>query len=362
MSAALIHSEQIDTSITGAVAYKVLYRSSDIGGRATQSTGLVIAPASAGENRKVMTWCHGTTGLGDAACPSNRPDPASELKTYFEIGSTTQYDYGVPGLQKFIDEGWVVCATDYQGLGTEGHHQYTVGVTNALDGLNIVHAARELPVGAGTQVGTMGWSQGGAASAALAELPDEAFGELTLVGSVPMSPGVPVSYIRLPHGLGGALTSGEVPPDGHLFMILAGVQAAFPDELALTDFYTEVGIKVHAAGWNTQPVHHLSDALARSNQHYGPVMKIDQTTLPALLKALTQASASRVKARCPIFVTIDSQHDGSVVPVDAQQQYINDAKALGSDVSSKDYPNDDHFSLPQSCIEDARAWLGAQFA
>lgn len=358
----LISSDQIDTSITGAVAYKVRYRSSDMNGRPTESTGLVIAPASAGENRKVMTWCHGTTGLGDAACPSNRPDPASELKTYFEIGSTTEYDYGVPGLQKFIDDGWVICATDYQGLGTPGHHQYTVGRTNAIDGVNIVHAARELPVGAGTEFGTMGWSQGGAASAALAELDDATIGDLTLVGSIPMSPGVPISYMRVPGGLGGALQNGEVPPDGHLFMIFAGLQAAFPDELSLSDVYSEVGIKVHAAGWNTQPVHHLSDALARSNQHYGQAMVIDKTKLPAWMNAITESSATLVKARCPILVTVDSQHGGSVVPVPAQQQYIDDAKALGSDVTVKDYPNDDHFSLPQSCVDDAREWLASKFS
>ncbi|MEN9751233.1 MAG: hypothetical protein RLZZ600_280 [Actinomycetota bacterium] len=362
MSATLIHSEKIDTSITGAVAYKVRYHSSDMSGRATESTGLVIAPASAGENRKVMTWCHGTTGLGDAACPSSQPDPASELKTYFEIGSTTQFDYGVPGLQKFIDEGWVVCATDYQGLGTPGHHQYTVSRTNAIDGVTIVHAARELGVGAGPSFGTIGWSQGGSASAALAELDDDVFGDLTLVGSVPLSPGVPISYVRIPHGLGGALASGQVPPDGHLFMILAGFQAAFPDELTLSDYFTEVGLKIHSEGWNTQPVHHISDALARSDKHYGPAMKIDQSKLPALVKAFTAASPSLVKARCPILVMVDSQNDGSVVPVEVQQQYISDAVALGSEVTRKDYPNDDHFSLPQSCIDDARTWLAAQFA
>jgi pimeloyl-ACP methyl ester carboxylesterase len=362
MGATLLTSEQIDTSISGAVAYRIRYRSHDIAGRATESTGLVIAPASAGENRKVMTWCHGTTGLGDASCPSAQSDPASELKTYFEIGSTTEFDYGVPGLQGFIDEGWVVCATDYQGLGTPGRHQYTVGRTNALDAVNIIHATRELPVGAGTRFGAIGWSQGGAAAAAVAELTDADFNGLTVVGSVPMSPGVPVSYVRVPGGLGGALASGDVPPDGHLFMILSGLQAAFPHELNLSDFYTEVGIRVHDAGWNTQPVHHLSDALARSNQHYGPVMQIDKSKLPALMKAITESSASLVKARCPIFVTIDSQHGGSVVPVAAQTQYISDAQALGSEVTSKDYPNDDHFSLPASSIDDARAWLTAQFA
>ena len=361
MNATLLSSERIETSIRGAVAWRIRYRSQDMHGRPTESTGLIIAPESAGENRRVMTWCHGTTGLGDAGCPSAQPDPARELVTYFEVGSTTQIDYGVPGLQKFIDADWVVCATDYQGLGTPGHHQYSVGRTNATDALTIVHAARELPVGAGLRFGTMGWSQGGAAAAALPELDDALFGELTLVGSVPMSPGVAESAIRVPTGLGGALASGNVPPDGHLFMILAGLQAAFPDTLALTDVFTEVGIRVHSA-WNEQPVHHLSDSLTRSNGHYGPVMKIDLTKFPAWAAAITSSSAALVKARCPIFVTIDAQHDGSVIPVAWQTQYINDAIALGSDVTSKSYPDDDHFSLPASCIDEAMEWLTAQFA
>ena len=70
MTAVLISSEQIETSIAGAVAYRVRYRSKDVQGKPTESTGLVIAPASAGENRKVMSWAHGTTGMGDASCPS----------------------------------------------------------------------------------------------------------------------------------------------------------------------------------------------------------------------------------------------------------------------------------------------------
>jgi hypothetical protein len=38
----------------------------------------------------------------------------------------------VPGLQRFVDDGYVVCATDYQGLGTPGQHQYMVNRTQAL--------------------------------------------------------------------------------------------------------------------------------------------------------------------------------------------------------------------------------------
>ena len=84
------------------------------------------------------------------ACPSAQPNPARELATYFDAASTQQIDFGVPGLQGFIDDGYVVCATDYQGLGTPGQHQYMVNRTQARDAVYLVHAARTLgDVGAG---------------------------------------------------------------------------------------------------------------------------------------------------------------------------------------------------------------------
>lgn len=156
----LLRHEAVDTGIVGAQAWRVHYASRDVNGVDHESSGLVIAPAADGDNRPILTWCHGTTGLGDAACPSAQSDPARELVTYFTAEATEQIDYGVPGLQGFIDAGWVVCATDYQGLGTEGMHQYTVNITNARDAVNIAHAARQLDVGAGAALGCTGWSQG----------------------------------------------------------------------------------------------------------------------------------------------------------------------------------------------------------
>ena len=102
----------------------------------------MVTPDSAGSDRPIVTWSHGTTGIGDAGCPSDRPDPARELVTYFSAEATEQIDFGIPGLQQMIDSGYVVVATDYQGLGTSGMHQYSVNRTNALDALFIAHAAK----------------------------------------------------------------------------------------------------------------------------------------------------------------------------------------------------------------------------
>jgi hypothetical protein len=362
MSKLLISSEKISTSITGAEAFRIRYHSSELHGKATESTGLVITPAEHKENRKVLSWAHGTTGIGDAGCPSAQPDPARELVSYFQSGSTTQIDYGIPGLQKFIDEGWVVVATDYQGLGTPGVHQYTVNRTNALDAVNIVHAAREMDLGIGTKFGCIGWSQGGGTSAAVAELDAAAYGELELVGTVAMSPGVPGVAVKLPETQAALAGTGTpTPPDGHMYMMLGAMTEAFPDTLSLDDVFTPLGIQIFQDNYNTAPVHHLSDILGRTWKHQGAILDVKKEKLPIWLPAFIEASAARVKPIAPVLVLIDSQDANGPCPVTWQLGYIEAIKALGGDITSSTYPNDDHFSLPHSSIEEARTWLSAKF-
>lgn len=362
MSNVLISSEKISTSINNAEAFRIRYHSSDLHGKKTESTGLVITPNTPADNRKVLTWAHGTTGIGDAGCPSAQPDPARELVSYFQSGSTTQIDYGIPSLQKFIDEGWVVVATDYQGLGTPGVHQYTVNRTNALDAVNIVHAAGEMDLGIGTKFGCMGWSQGGGASAAVAELDAAAFGNLELVGTVAMSPGVPAIAIRLPETQAALAGTGTpTPPDGHMYMILGGMTAAFPDTLLLDDVFSPLGKQIFLDNFDTAPVHHLSDIITRAFKHQGAILDVKKEKLPVWFQAITEASAGQVKPIAPVLVLIDSQDANGPCPVTWQLGYIEAIKALGGDITSSTYPNDDHFSLPHSSIEEARTWLSAKF-
>jgi pimeloyl-ACP methyl ester carboxylesterase len=354
----LIRHEEIDTVIAGAQAWKVRYHSADVNGKPHEVTGLVIAPVGSAENRPVMTWGHGTTGMGDASCPSAQPDPARELITYFQTESTQQIDYGVPGLQSFIDEGWVVCATDYQGLGTQGKHQYTVNRTQARDTINIVHAARTMPVGAGTSVGCMGWSQGGGTAAAVAELDPADYGDLNLIGVVPMSPGVPKDGLTMMGtSFSAGLTNASVPPDGHLVLILAGFQAAFPEQLSLSDVFTPLGVEIIETGWNHLPIHHLSDVIDRMFRLKGPILNLPQRNWDAWGAAIAAGSASLVKPICPVLVCMDTFDGGTVVPVPLQQAYVNAARALGGDVKTHEYPHDDHFSLPAGCVHEARDWL-----
>ncbi|MFM7289653.1 MAG: hypothetical protein ACKO6B_00285 [Planctomycetia bacterium] len=91
-------------------------------------------------------------------------------------------------------------------LGTPGQHQYMVNRPQARDAVYLVHAVRTLDdSGAGTRFGGAGWSQGGGAAAALAELDPADYGDLKLVGTVCMSPVAAEIAFTAPMGPSAAL-------------------------------------------------------------------------------------------------------------------------------------------------------------
>ena len=77
--------------------------------------------------------------------------------------------------------------------------------------------------------------------------------------------------------------------------------------------------------------------------------------------AFEEASAAQKKPVCPVLVLIDGQDPNGPCPLTWQLGYIDAVKALGGDISSSTYPNDDHFSLPQASVDEARTWLNSKF-
>ena len=153
------------------------------------------------------------------------------------------------------------------------------------------------------------------------------------------------------------MSDSSIPPDSHLVMILAAHQAANPSTLKLSDVFTPLGVEIVEKAWNNQPVHHLNDTLARLFRFKGAVLNPKPANWEAWVAAINAGSAGTRKPVAPVLVCIDTFQDGNVVPVSWQTAYVEAAKALGGTVEVGNYPNDDHFSLPQSCVADARAWL-----
>ncbi|HMC42186.1 MAG TPA: hypothetical protein VKI20_04180, partial [Acidimicrobiales bacterium] len=87
-----------------SVAFKVLYHSRSARDRDIAVSGLVFAPKGSPPpgGRPLLAYAHGTTGLDDRCAPS-RSNGAGEAA---EVAA------------RLVPRGFVVTATDYEGLGT----------------------------------------------------------------------------------------------------------------------------------------------------------------------------------------------------------------------------------------------------
>jgi hypothetical protein len=122
-----------------------------------------------------------------------------------------------------------------------------------------------------------------------------------------------------------------------------------------------LGVEILETSWNIQPVHHLNDSLARLFRLKGPIMQTQPTNLDRWTAAITRGSAATRKPVAPILMCMDTFEGGTVVPVVWQTGYSDRIRKLGGAIETKEYPNDDHFSLPASCVPDARRWLNSLF-
>jgi acetyl esterase/lipase len=147
----LIRAEAMPGAPDGARAYRILYWSTGLDGKPIEVSGVVIAPRGAPPpgGRPVVAWAHPTTGVVSRCAPSL-------ARVFFA---------SIQGLREMLNQGYVVAATDYPGLGTPEIHPYLVGTSEARAVLDSVRAARQIPeAGAQARFAVWGHSQGGQAA------------------------------------------------------------------------------------------------------------------------------------------------------------------------------------------------------
>jgi len=171
----LIRSEPMAFAPAGAQAYRVLYRSVGMQGEPIAVSGVVVVPPgpAPAEGRPIVAWAHPTTGVVPHCAPS------LAIFVFQQMA----------GLRQLIEQGAVVAATDYPGLGTSGPHPYLVGDSEARAVIDSVRAARSLPgVGEGNSFAVWGHSQGGQASLYTGLIAKTYAPELRLVGVAAAAP------------------------------------------------------------------------------------------------------------------------------------------------------------------------------
>lgn len=360
----VIKKEEIKTSLKGAKAWKIAYISSDVAGRKTIATGLVIAPDGPApkEGRPILAWAHGTTGSAQNCGPSQVIDPTRPLNQYFLMNGNSWTDFGIPNGQEFINEGYVVVATDYQGLGGGGKHQYAVAGTNGRDVINSARAASSMPeLGAGKKTILYGWSQGGGATIAAASLPEYLAQQGTAADSLEF-----LGFVALaPEDLAAVLPKAQVDqaqadklmkefvaenvPNVFLFthfmMGLWGTQAAYP-HLKLTDILTEEGAKVADQLSSNKCVHVMADSFNYAyGDNYKSLLKPQASNTLAWIQAFVDGSVKPVKPVAPVVIYWGTK-DTTVPPI-MHEIYQKQMCSIGANVTRIQLPGEQtHFATP----------------
>ncbi len=168
----------------GTKLQKILYLSTDptTGKRVPVSGQIWIPPGAAPKGgRPVIAWAHGTSGIASPCAPSLVDDPKPATQ---------------PGFSEFLNRGWVVVATDYRGLGTQGPLEYLIGGASGRNVLDSVRAARNLPEArASARVVVWGHSQGGQSALFAGQLAASYAPELKLLGVAAAAPAAELAQI-----------------------------------------------------------------------------------------------------------------------------------------------------------------------
>ena len=173
-----------------ATGTRIMYRSIDSRGNPMAVTGTYFEPFNpwpgAGP-RPLIVYGPGTQGVGDQCAPSRQFNQGIHFSPFLDLA----FNYESMFVATLVARGFAIVMTDYQGLGTPGVHTYVNRVSQANAMLDAGRAAMRLP---GTSLdphgpmALMGYSQGGGASAAAAELASGYAPELRIVGAYAGAP------------------------------------------------------------------------------------------------------------------------------------------------------------------------------
>jgi pimeloyl-ACP methyl ester carboxylesterase len=171
----MLRTEPLDQALGLANAgaqYRILYSSTDgMDGRTpVVVSGAYFVPKGTppAEGWPVVAWAHGTTGIADVCAPSWTPRSERDA-SYLNI---------------WLQQGYAIVATDYQGLGTPGPHPYLAVRPAAYSVLDSVRAVLKSFPDVANRIVIIGQSQGGGAAFATAGIAPDYAPELKIRGSV----------------------------------------------------------------------------------------------------------------------------------------------------------------------------------
>ncbi|WP_436500738.1 lipase family protein [Actinokineospora sp. HUAS TT18] len=324
---------------------RIMYRTTDRLGKPIAVTGTVITPKSAwfglGE-RPLVAYAAGTQGMADECAPSRQ----------LSVGS----EYEGPFVEGLITRGYAVVLTDYQGLGTEGDHTYMNRVVQGRAVLDSLRAAQRLTaadVPDNGPVAIHGYSQGGGAAAAAAELAPTYAGELKLKG---VSAGaVPADLFKVARALDGGLYM------AFLGYAIGGLSAGYG--IAMEPFLNDAGLKFAADAKKSCTIAAIPQFAFKQSAS----LTTDGKSIPNLLDTnpmfnavIAEQRIGKVKPTVPVLISHSTLDD--VIPYAVGKQLALDWCGRGANVRLAPNLGPTHVGGAAASYPGAFAWLEARFA
>ena len=337
--------------VTGAAALPgaaanllVLYHSSTLAGRDTAVSGTIAIPPGQppADGWPVLSWTHGTTGAADICAPS-RDAPGHPSHIYNQLADAT--------LNQWVQHGWVVLKTDYEGLGTPGSHPFLVGASEARSAVDIVLAARQLFPAIGRSWAVMGHSQGGHAALFTASLAPAWVPDLDLIGAVALAPAGGAHAVIAGRGDADA----PAPAPGFLALVLIGAAAADGAvrlDLILTPAALRLLARAEIAGIDDllaagSPAPLAAAGMFRPGADLGPLLRVLGANDPAMLRP-----------RTPVLIV--QGHDDPIVILRSTDHIARSLRASGAMLAYHRFPGRGHYDLIQAAHPENVRWIGAR--
>ncbi|MEV5815065.1 lipase family protein [Streptomyces mutabilis] len=310
-------------------ATRLMYKSTDANGEPVAVTGAYIEPSARWRGdgpRPMVAVAPGTMGQGDQCAASM----ALEHPLRFN-GETVSVGYEDLSIYRLLLRGVAVVVTDYVGLGaTDRLHTYVNRVDGAHAVLDAVRAARSLDsasVTSDSRVGLFGYSQGGGAAAAAAELQPSYAPDVPLAGTYAGAP--PADLVEVTEAIDGGDLAGALGWSLNGFLQSEPALRPIADryinpagEEALKDLSTMcVGDALFAYGGDS------STAWTKTGQSLGDVIRAE----PALQDFLAEQRIGALKPDSPVRVATGVSDD--LVPHDQSRQLAVDWCRKGAKVT-----------------------------
>lgn len=333
----LINSEAVDAPGLNGSMSRVMYHSTTITGQDIPVTGLILIPKGTAPSGgwPVITWAHGTTGIADACAPSLKP---AEFVTMAN------------GL---LDAGYLVVATDYEGLGTPGRHPYIVGESEAHGVLDIVRMAQTFPnANASKRFVVWGHSQGGHAAMFTGHIAKTYAPDIELVADVA---GAPPSQLLL---VNAALQ--QSPFKHYIAMVAAAMNAAYGDQKAdLNQVLTAEGI-TFLENMDTKCSGDLGKAAAGLD--FAKLQKADPASIPSWNQLLKDNDPGSFTAPIPAPLLIIHGGNDEQIPVVSSAALFDQLCKIGQVEQRWVFAGQSHAGVIAPSFSSMVKWIGDRFA